>query len=94
MVRVTFEPNAAFYNSLGFMPKVTALTKSSAEAVRRQIVATAPVDSGAYRNAITVVARRSRYRNTFRVVGADPKTLIIEARTGTFARALRRVARG
>lgn len=51
--------------------------------------ATAPVDSGDYRDKLMVEHHDSRYRQTARVVGTDPKTLLVEAKTGNLARALK-----
>lgn len=54
---------------------------------------TAPEDSKAYKNGIKVAKKRQK-----RVVGlvqaTDPKSLIVEAKTGNLARAVRSAGRG
>ena len=47
------------------------------------------MDTSAYHDGIVVRERDTAHRKTFRVVGTDAKTMLIEAKTGNLARALR-----
>lgn len=88
------EFNDAFFERLGKSPGVTALCVAKAEQVAAAARASAPVDSGAYRSAISVsVVQRSR-RNAAVVTASDWKSLLIESKTGNLARALKAVGRG
>lgn len=59
-----------------------------AERVASRARSTAPVDTGAYRDSITVEVSRPHDRVVARVVAKDRKSHVIEARTGNLARAL------
>lgn len=68
------------------------IRKLSDEAAHRALgiaKATAPVDSGDYRDRLVVEHYEAKYRQTARVVGTDAKTLLIESKTGNLARALK-----
>lgn len=56
------------------------------EGIARQI---SPVDTGAYRDGITSWVEQHRDRVVVKVGSTDRKAPIVEARTGTMARALR-----
>lgn len=77
---------------LGRSAEVTAevmkLTEAAAEVVR----ATAPVDTGAYRDGIKTRLRSGRGRNVGRVELTDDKSILIEAKTGVAYRALKSVS--
>lgn len=70
---------------------------SMCQEIARDVMATAkmsaPADTGDYRDGIIMRRRRSGYRNTWVVEGTDWKTMIIEARTGNLARALKSAGR-
>ena len=68
-------------------PGVGADLERRAERVAATARATAPVDTGEYRDSITVVSEVTD-RVVSRVVARDPKSHIIEARTGNLSRAL------
>lgn len=87
--QTTVEFNAAFFDGLMKSAGVEELTKQPAERVLSRAKATAPVDTGSYRDHLHIERRESRYRVVFRVVGSDPKTLLIESKTGNLARALK-----
>lgn len=72
---------------------VAKLTDSKANEALQEAKRTAPVDEGDYRDGLMVVKRDTRYRHTARVIGEDAKTLLIEARTGNLARALKNTKR-
>lgn len=56
--------------------------------------ATAPVDTGAYRDGIHVEVKRRGKRTVAAIVASDPKSMFIESRTGNLARALGQVIGG
>lgn len=81
--------NPRFFDQVLKSQQVAALTRGASEHIRDRAKATALVDTGAYRDGIVVRERDTAHRKTFRVVGTDTKTMLIEARTGNLARALR-----
>jgi hypothetical protein len=87
--QTSVEFNQAFFDNIMKSAGVEQLTKSAAEKVASIARSTAPVATGSYRDQIRVVVRESRYRRVYRVIGNDPKTLLIESRTGNLARALK-----
>lgn len=78
-----------YFDQIMFSAGVQKLTDEAADRALRIAQATAPVDTAAYRDGLAVEHRNSRYRRTARVVGWDPKTLLIESKTGNLARALK-----
>ena len=85
------EFNERFFDEILRSAQVEALCMSKAKQAAAIARATAPVDTGSYRDGITVETKNSRHRRSFRVVGHDPKTLLIEVQTGNLARALKAV---
>ena len=81
--------NDRFFEELGHSAGVTKLVKSKAERIAARARETAPVDTGEYRDHIKVKVKRAKFRNVALVVGEDPKTLLIEAKTGNLVKALR-----
>ncbi len=88
---VTF--NKAFFDRIMRTAQVERLAKDTAEKALRVARDTAPYDSGAYRDHLELERHRSAYRDSFRVVGRDPKTMLIEAKTGHLARSLKAVGK-
>lgn len=84
---VTF--NREFFDRIMRTAQVERLAKEKAEEVLKVARDTAPFDSGEYRDHLEVERHRSEYRDSFRVVGHDPKTMLIEAKTGHLARCLK-----
>lgn len=82
------DPN--FIDDLAHSPEVLALCMEAAEGIADIARQTAPVDTGEYRNSIHVRAAQRAGRVAAEAVAEDPKAMIIEARTGNLARALRR----
>lgn len=82
--------NNAFFEELGRSAGVSALVVGVAEEIAAIARSTAPVDTAAYKEAITVELKYQD-RSVALVVGHDPKTLLIESKTGNLARALRSV---
>lgn len=89
--RVTF--NQKYFDQIMQKAGVDDLAKEAAEKALRIAQATAPVDTGDYRDGLKIERHEAAYRYAWRVVGTDPKTMIIEAKRGTLARALKQATR-
>ncbi|WOH20129.1 HK97 gp10 family phage protein [Paenarthrobacter sp. GOM3] len=85
------EFNDKFFEEIGKSAGVTQICKEVAEKVLATAQASAPVDEGAYRDGLHVEVKAVEKRNVALVVGSDPKTMLIESKTGNLARALNRV---
>jgi len=81
--------NNAFFEDLSRSPGVRALVQAEAEKIAADARGSAPVDSGKYRDGIKVVMKNQR-RAVAVVLSTDPKTMLIESKTGNLARALQR----
>lgn len=86
---VKFEPS--FFDSILKSEKVAALGKDAAQDVLNEARASAPVDTGDYREGLTLSQGYSGQRRVWRVTGTDWKTLLVESTTGNLQRSLRRV---
>lgn len=86
--------NERFFSEMGHSAAVTALVKAKAEEAAAIARATAPVDTGAYRDSIHVEVVSWPTRNAALVIASDPKALLIESETGNLVRALNRVTSG
>ena len=84
---ITFNPR--FFETVLRQPGVERLTDEAADRALAKAKADAPVDTGAYRDGLRIEHRESRYRRVTRVVGSDPKTLLIESQTGNLARSVK-----
>lgn len=91
MARTKVEFDPGFFDNIMKSAKVSSLTKSKAEEALGYAQQSAPVDTGDYRSGLRTQKRTSSYRDVWRVVGNDPKTLLLEAQGGYLARALKRV---
>ena len=80
--------NQAFFDELSRSPGVAALVDAAVERIAATARATAPADTGEYRDGIVTASKLQR-RYVGLVIGTDPKTMLIESRTGNLARALR-----
>lgn len=87
------EFNQKFFDEIMRASGVQILQKQVAEKVLTQAKATAPVDSGDYKRGLRIERAERRFRVAYLVVGTDPKTLLIEAKTGNLARALKSAGR-
>ncbi|ABR10475.1 MULTISPECIES: HK97 gp10 family phage protein [Bacteria] len=85
-----FTPNPTWFDQIMRTPKVRALVDGVAEETLADAKASAPVDTGAYRDGLHIEHRQGRSRETAMVVGSDEKTLLIESRTGNLARSVKR----
>jgi arginine/ornithine N-succinyltransferase beta subunit len=73
-------------------PVVRACT-DAADRIADAARSSAPVLTGKYKAGIVVRVRRSRFRTVVSVVSSDPKTMIIESKTGNLVKALRTASR-
>lgn len=89
MASQTYTDNDAFFNNLGFLPGVVAMVDKAATAIESKAVASAPVDSGDYRDEIHQEVHSSAHRYVKRVVAGNDKSMGVESRTGNLARAVR-----
>lgn len=80
--------NENFFPEILNSDPVVKIAVGVAEAVAGTARATAPVDTGEYRDGIGVEINRRGKRTVATVVSRDPKSMIIESRTGNLARAL------
>lgn len=85
--------NNAYFDALSRSAGVVSLVTAAAQKVAATARSTAPVDSGDYRKGIKVVLKYQR-RAVALVVGTDKKTMLVESKHGTLARALRANGKG
>lgn len=88
--RVSVNFNPRFFDEILNSAGVKALTTLAANRALAFAKASAPVDSGAYRDGLGIEEVRRAYRTTVMVVGHDQKTLLVEAQTGNLAKALKK----
>lgn len=79
--------NNAFFEQLSRSPEVQAVTVEAANRVAQTARERAPVDTEEYRKGI-VVRKKFQRRVVALVEGTDPKTMLIESKTGNLVRAL------
>ncbi|APZ81756.1 hypothetical protein NCPPB3778_10 [Rathayibacter phage NCPPB3778] len=82
--------NDSFFDEVLKSPGVKAMVDDAAGKILAAAKQSAPVDTGAYRDSLHIEHHESKYRQVARVVADDPKTMIIESRTGNLARAIGR----
>jgi hypothetical protein len=87
------EFNNAFFDNLSKSPGVSALVDEVTERVARTARSTAPADTGDYRAGIVAAGKLQR-RYVGLVIATDPKSMLVESRTGNLARALRANTKG
>lgn len=83
-----------FFDTAMRLPGVKALQEEAGNKALARAKSSAPVDSGAYKRGLSMRWVRRRYRDALLVEGTDPKTLLIEAKTGNLARSLKSAGRG
>lgn len=88
--QTTVDFNNSFFDEMLNSAGVRALTRGAAEKALNIARANAPVDTGAYRDGLQVEAVQHAHRTTYRVVGTDAKTMLIESQTGNFVKALKK----
>ncbi|QZY52920.1 HK97 gp10 family phage protein [Leucobacter tenebrionis] len=88
-----FVPDQAWFDQALRMPGVEALVDEVADEALAAAKASAPVDSADYKKSIRKRYRQARYRRVALVEATDPKSLLIEAKTGNLARSLKSAGR-
>ena len=88
--QTTVDFNNSFFDEMLNAAGVRALTRGAAEKALNIARANAPVDTGAYRDGLQVEAVQHAHRTTYRVVGTDAKTMLIESQTGNLVKALKK----
>jgi hypothetical protein len=87
--------NDDYFANLAVDPQVVALVDQAADRVMAGAKAGAPEDSGDYKAGIRKRrVRRKQIRTVVIVEATDPKSMLIESKTGNLARALRRAKSG
>ena len=87
---MTFKFNDSFFDELSVSPGVTELCVEVAEDVAQIARTTAPEGWDGYVEGIEVTTKRQK-RAVAVVEATDPKSMIVESKTGNLARALRSV---
>ena len=88
--QTTVDFNNSFFDEMLNSAGVRALARGAAEKALNIARANAPVDTGAYRDGLQVEAVQHAHRTTYRVVGTDAKTMLIESQTGNLVKALKK----
>lgn len=100
---VSIHFNEDFFQSIMRSAGVEELCRQKAQQVLDQARATAPVGDpsnpayrdpsrhpGQYKEGLHIEKVPHASRDTYMVVGSDPKTLLVESKTGNLARALKK----
>lgn len=91
---MTMAFNNQFFDDLSRSQPVIDLVDSVTEAIAETARATAPVgETGEYRDGISTAGKLQR-RYVGLVIASDEKSMLVEAKTGNLARALRAHAKG
>lgn len=88
--RISVNFNPKFFDEILNSAGVKALTTLAANRALAYAKASAPVETGAYRDGLGIEEVKHEHRTTVMVVGHDPKTLLVEAQTGNLAKALKK----
>ena len=86
--------NENFFPEILNSAPVVGIVTDVAHKVEATAKASAPVDTGEYRDGIHVEVRRRSKRTVAVVVASSPHSMIVESRTGNLARALGQVVGG
>mgnify|MGYP006863341520 FL=1 len=81
--------NDKYFDELMNSAGVKAMTRRAAEKTLEYAKSHAPVDTGAYRDGLQIEEVKHARRTTCMVVGTDPKTLLVESKTGNLRKALK-----
>jgi hypothetical protein len=91
---VALKWNEAFFRQTLKSPQARSLATGAAQEIAGDARASAPVDSGEYRDLIDVEVSETENRVVATVIARARHSMIVEARTGNLARSLMRNARG
>ena len=82
--------NDRYFDELLNSAGVKAMTRRAAEKTLEYAKAHAPVgETGAYRDGLQIEEVKHAHRTTCMGVGTDPKTLLVESKTGNLRKALK-----
>lgn len=81
--------NEQFFQDLSQSPGVRGLVDAAADRVLAAAQASAPEDSGDYKAGLKRSSKNQK-RYVALVVATDPKSMLVESRTGNLARALKK----
>jgi Bacteriophage HK97-gp10, putative tail-component len=84
--------NDSFIPGLAKSPEVRAIVQAKAEQVAAAARASAPVDTGDYRDSIHVEMVTTPFRVVGKVVASSDHAMLVESQTGNLKRALRAAA--
>ena len=98
--------NESFFDAIMHSAGVESLCRQKAESVLQEAKATAPVGNpdnpvytrperhpGQYRDGLQIKVVHHAHRDTYQVVGTDAKTMLVESKRGTLARALKKAGK-
>lgn len=88
--KVTVEFNERFFDEALNSTGVRTAIDLAAERAAAEAKATAPVDSGTYRDSIHVEHEQGEHRQVALVVADAPHALWVEVNTGNLAKAIRK----
>jgi len=91
-VQVKFDQG--FFDNLMRSAGIQSLQQAAAQRVLAAAQASAPVRTGAYKRGLRITKAEHKYRTTYLVEGTAPHTLLVDAKTGNLARALKAAGRG
>lgn len=81
--------NDKYFDELMNSAGVKAMTRRAAEKTLAYAQSHAPVDTGTYRDGLRIEEVKHAHRTTCMVVGTDPKTRLVESKTGNLRKALK-----
>jgi hypothetical protein len=87
--QTTVKFNQSYFDRILKDAAVAQMTMAKANEVCARAKSTAPVLTGSYRDSLHVERRDYPHRTGYLVVGDAPHTLLVEAKTGNLARALK-----
>lgn len=88
--KAQIEFDESFFDDVLNSSQVRAMVDLAAERAAAQARASAPVDTGTYRDSIHVEHEQAAHRQIALVVADAPHAMYVEARTGNLARAARK----
>lgn len=88
--QTTVDFNDRFFDAILNSAGAKQLSRQATERALAAAQASAPVDTGDYRNGLHIEEVKRAHRTTYMVVGSDAKTLLVESQTGNLAKALKK----
>ncbi len=94
MAGATVKFDQSYFDSIMRSADVQSLEMEAAQRVLSAAQAKAPVKSGDYKAGLRITRAERKYRTAYLIEGTDPKTMLVESKTGNLARALKSAGRG